>query len=114
MTGDAWSLKNTSLSFLDSEVICMISAPDLQAMVQKPIFANMPASVRQAYDDANANFRRRLSQTVKSAATPATETEAQEAQERAAVVLNLANALKRARTIRTNKTVECWICGKSV
>jgi acyl-CoA reductase-like NAD-dependent aldehyde dehydrogenase len=84
----------------------MISTPALQAMVQQKLFANMPASVRQAYDDANADFRRRLSQAVKAAATPANETEAQEAQERAAVLLNLANAMKRSRESRSSKTVE--------
>jgi hypothetical protein len=84
----------------------MFTTPDLQAAIQKRVFANMPASVRQAYDDANADFRRRLSQAVKSAATPETEVEPKEAQERAAVVLNLANALKRARDSRTNKTME--------
>jgi hypothetical protein len=90
---------------IDFVTVGMISAPDIQAMVQRKLFA-MPASVRQAYDEANANFRQRLSQSVKSAETPATETEAKEAQERAAVVLNLANALKRARESRSNKTME--------
>ncbi len=84
----------------------MISAPYIQAMVQRKLLANMPESARQAYDEANANYRSRLSQTVKSAATPATDEEAQEAQERAAVVLSFANALKRARANRTNKTME--------
>jgi hypothetical protein len=79
----------------------MITAPDIQAMVQKHMFASIPAEARQAYDEANANFRQRLSRTVKTAEKPATEAKANEAQKRAAVVLNLADAMRKARRDRS-------------
>ena len=64
----------------------MIIAPDIQAMVQKHMFASMPASVRAEYEAAN----RRFSQSIKSAEDPGKDNPevAEQRKKRAAVVVS--------------------------
>jgi hypothetical protein len=68
----------------------MISASAIQETVQNRLFANIPASVRQAYDEANINFRRRLSQAVKTAENPSAESPdvAEQRRRKAALVVS--------------------------